>query len=544
MDRIIRKLGREQLLPALLLLSFFLFYFVPLNAQLKYDYEWLIGYNNAPIGEFDPNSRFAMNLISFHNHPPDTIRTRLRGSTGSSNTMSFANSQGELLFYSNGCRLFDSEGNIVSGGEQLNTGTIFEQYCRGHSSEYYPQLAQSMIMLPMDDKDSMFFLIHSRLELTHNTDWSSPYGIVNFDVRLTKIVENTMTDGYKVISSEIVHPQLTAGGNFTAVRYVEPNYWWVIAAADPHKRNYESILIGPEGLDTVISNEVTFEGLPFDDGRLLVNNGQVAVSPDGTTYIRWMPHDTVGILIWDFDRTTGLMSNLKHVEHPEKYNWNSGSPFGGASISPNNRFLYINTRNNLYQYDLFSEEISSSKVHIAEYNGFTDPKNNLEVAFYLQKLAPNCKIYMSATNTVRFLHVIYHPNKKGLDCDFRQHSFVLPGNHGIGLPYHPNYNLDTEYPVCDSNLATATTWFIPDEAEPGIYLYPNPAREYAKVGWSDIEPVEIALYDMSGREVYSSRMQPDLPEYYLDLSGLSAGVYVVRVRDRSGGVGVERLVVF
>ncbi|TVQ42797.1 MAG: hypothetical protein EA362_12470, partial [Saprospirales bacterium] len=279
MGRIIRKSCRGQLLPALLMVCMFLIQLVPLNAQLKYDYEWLIGYNNDPIGENDPNSPFAMNLISFHNHPPDTIRTQLRGSTGSSNTMSFANSHGELLFYSSGCRLYNSEGNIIPGGEQLNTGTIFEQYCRGHLTEYYPQLAQSMIMLPMDDKDSMFFLIHSRLELTHNTEWEEPYGIVNFDVRLTKVIENEGKNGYEVVSSEIILNQMTSNGSFTAVRDIEPNYWWLIVPPAPHLRNYESIRIGPNGIDVIITNQASFVDLPFDDAPWLANNGQVVVSP-------------------------------------------------------------------------------------------------------------------------------------------------------------------------------------------------------------------------------------------------------------------------
>ncbi len=200
---------------------------------------------------------------------------------------------------------------------------------------------------------------------------------------------------------------------------------------------------------------------------------------------------------------------------------------------------------NLYQYDLWEQDIEASMVHIAEFNGYLDSSTNFlnPVIFGFSRLAPNCKIYIVPRTTTRYLHVIKHPDRKGLACDFRQQALPTPGKNNQGLPYHPNYRLDSEYPWCDSTITT-TTWFVPDEAEPGIYLYPNPASNYTVVGWSDIEPVEIALYDMSGREVYSSRMQHGLPEYYLDLSGYSAGVYLVKVRDKSGGVGVERLIVF
>ncbi|TVR81063.1 MAG: T9SS C-terminal target domain-containing protein [Saprospirales bacterium] len=67
--------------------------------------------------------------------------------------------------------------------------------------------------------------------------------------------------------------------------------------------------------------------------------------------------------------------------------------------------------------------------------------------------------------------------------------------------------------------------------------------KYALVGWSGIDPVEIRLYDISGREVYYNAVQLGIPDYYLDLAGIVAGVYIVRVRDRLGGVSTGRLVV-
>jgi hypothetical protein len=103
--KIINRGERISLLSAFLV--FMVFFAIPstTDAQYKYDYEWLFGYNAYPDG-INPYKRFAINLVSFHSNPPDTVRTPLHGSTGGSATVSIADSEGQVLFYSNGCRLF------------------------------------------------------------------------------------------------------------------------------------------------------------------------------------------------------------------------------------------------------------------------------------------------------------------------------------------------------------------------------------------------------------------------------------------------------
>jgi hypothetical protein len=539
--RVIIIFNREELK---LLSVFFVIVFTALvanpsttQAQYKYDYEWLLGYN----GEGWDHPRFALSKISFHSNPPDTIRTPIIGSTGAVATLSMANSKGGLIFYSNGCSLFDHKGEVIPGGEKIVEGKMYETHCLlDVQQNAYLSWIQSLFALPMDNSDSLFFMINHRYEWTHNTNFESPTGLVAFDLQLTHIVQSA--DGsYQVDKTEILVEDLVSLEGMVAVRDPIPNYWWLIVPPSKHKRNYRTIRLGPEGLDTIM--EFDFDYSEFNIENKIGGGGQSAICPSGDTFVKWIPEDTIGTLVFDFDRSTGELSNMRHLPHPERDNYEPGfsSGGGGAAISPNGRFLYINTRNNLYQYDLEAGDIAESKVHIAEYDGFRDPGNNFQVAFFMQQLAPDCRIYISATNTVRYLHVINHPNRKGKACDFQQHSFKLPGNHGIGIPYHPNYRLGTDYPVCDSTLTTTVT--VLPEAEGGIHLYPNPARDYAVVEWSGMDPVDIALYDMSGREVYRSPMQPGSPEYYLDLSRFSAGVYIVRLRDRDGGVMTERLVV-
>ncbi len=526
---------------------FIIFFLIPVLsiAQLKHDYIWALGYNNDPAGS-PPGFWGAEYLLSFHSNPPDTIRLQTYNTRGSVNNMSMANSKGELIFYSNGCSLFDAEGNMLPGGEELVFGPRFERQCINRPSlPDYSNWDASTIALPMDSNDSLFYVFFHRREVNREADgFENPIGVVSFELYKTKVVLNG-NGTYEVKDRTLIFRQNMGNGNFAAVKDTQPHHWWIIIPPDYHLNNYEIIRLGPDGVDTILTQYFFYEGLPFEGG-FVYNSGSAVFSPDGSMYVKWIAEDEQGTMLWDFDREKGELSNFRYLPHPDgdEFVFHESNS-GGISFSPSGRFLYVNTMFNLYQYDLWEEDIESSMVHIAEFNGYLDSSTNFlnPVIFGISRLAPNCRIYIVPQTTSRYLHVIKHPDRKGLACDFRQQALPTPGKNRTGLPYHPNYRLDSDYPWCDSTITT-TTWFIPDEAEPGIYLYPNPAVEYTVVGWSDIEPVEIALYDMSGREVYSSRMQPGLPEYYLDLSGFSAGVYVVRVRDRSGGFGVERLVVF
>ena len=507
------------------------------DCQNKYDYEWLIGYN----GEGWDLPDFAVNKISFHNFPPDTIRTSIVGSVGNVASLSMANSEGELIFFSNGCSLFDQDGNVVSGGEQLVEGGMYNSQCnfQVHQNAYGSWI-QSLLALPMDNTDSLFFIINHRYEETDNTDFEAPGELVAFDLQLTRVVQ-TEDGSYEVADMEILVDELVGLEGMVAVRDVQPNHWWLIVPPAHHKNNYRVMRLGPDGLDATVEYEANLSD--FIPENRLGGGGQSAVTPNGDLFVKWSPEDTIGTFLMDFDRETGELSNLRHLPHPETDNFVPGesSSGGGASISPSGRFLYINTRNNLYQYDLEAGDIAESIEHIAEYDGYVDESFGTETTFFIQQLGPDCRIYMSATNSVSYLHVINFPDRKGEACEFQQHSIKLPGSNTFALPYHPNYRLGSGAPVCDTTLTN--TWFVPEDATGQLHLYPNPAVNHAMVGWSDISPEEVTLYDMSGRKVYSSAIQPGSQEYSLDLSGVATGVYVVRLRDRQGNFAVERLMV-
>lgn len=75
----------------------------------------------------------------------------------------------------------------------------------------------------------------------------------------------------------------------------------------------------------------------------------------------------------------------------------------------------------------------------------------LEPSLYRPYLAPNGKIYVTASNGVHTLYTIHEPDKPGSACDFRNYDFNLPVHIGFCLPHYPNYRLyDWAGSPCDS----------------------------------------------------------------------------------------------
>ena len=78
-----------------------------------------------------------------------------------------------------------------------------------------------------------------------------------------------------------------------------------------------------------------------------------------------------------------------------------------------------------------------------------------------------------------------------------------------------------------------------------IALYPNPAASYTKLSvWSDVSfSSPITVTDMEGREFYNkqSEIYPGKNDLVIDISDMSAGVYVVSIH-RNNGIYSKRLV--
>jgi PKD repeat protein len=69
------------------------------------------------------------------------------------------------------------------------------------------------------------------------------------------------------------------------------------------------------------------------------------------------------------------------------------------------------------------------------------PPNVAAPTYFSAQLAPDQRIYISATNGIQYLHVIDNPDKAGADCGFREKGLKLPTYNQSSMPNFPNYRL-------------------------------------------------------------------------------------------------------
>ena len=196
------------------------------------------------------------------------------------------------------------------------------------------------------------------------------------------------------------------------------------------------------------------------------------------------------------------------------------------AISPNSRFLYATAYSKVYQYDLEAADIAQSRVLIAEHQ--FPPGLQFQTRFYQARLAPDGKIYISGTNTHNHLHVIHHPNCKGLDAELEQYAIKIPSLNDSTMPNLPHFR---NWEVSDTCEIMVSNQNRPNKDSSNLRIYPNPSNGIINIELSQHVPAIISLSDAYGKAVYKVKVVSS--NYTLDISDLANGIYFVTVYSKS-----------
>ncbi|WP_367391129.1 PKD domain-containing protein [Lewinella sp. LCG006] len=385
-------------------------FFVPKEGKAQFhDNHWMMGYNGGSASE--PNDSFGISILSFYNgelaiENNQDIDLEFDGA-GSA----FSRFSGDLLYFSNGIEIRNFDNDLVVDG---NFG--------GEAGDIETLRPQSFIFLPLFTGNNPL-LSFVRMRYTND----SP--------RLGKEVLSSKIDGslngdiglvYEK-DQRIVYDSLATSG-LTACKHANGRDWWVLVPRADQNIVY-SILVSPNSVHVV---DTMYVELPMANGL-----GQSTFTPDGTKYIRLnlVEFDTPEPLdIFDFDRCTGQLTNHRQTSV------GTDAWAGGIAVSISSQYLYVSHYNHVFQYDLWAEDIFSTKDTVATYDGYLE-WNFFHSRFFQAQLAPDGKIYLNCSSGVKVLHVINQPDEGGLACDLVQHDIHLPNNNAFTLANHPNYRL-------------------------------------------------------------------------------------------------------
>lgn len=476
-----------------------------LVAQPKGDYTWVLGY--------DPNDSvtgFGGTLMKFNTSPVTLEFFNVPFDV--ENSAQICGEEGNTLFYCNGCQVINSNNQLMHNGDDINPGEIHNKDCNTADNHAYGFVHQGLLALPWPEHSNKFFMFH--LAWYRLPVWPKTKYLRDF---YYSIIDMNSENGLGAVEEKnhLILQDTNLIDNLTAVRHGNGRDWWIILPRGQSDLIY-TFLLTPKGLqgpfEQHIGQATTVRGFVA---------GQIVFSPDGTKFVRVNRAD--GIDIFNFDRCSGVFSCDRRLPFPyTEFFYPSG-----ASISPNSRYLYVSTTIEMYQYDLWAKDINSSKVLLGVYDGFIGDYD--QVSFYQQRLAPDGKIYMSATNAARYLHVVHHPDSAGLACDFRQHDLKLPTHNAFCLPNFPYFRLyDAPFSPCDTLGIDAPEedrelWY-PTES---LRIIPNPASDgLVTVRFAPCSGGLLRICDVSGRQLLAWAVGQE-GEYVFDCSDWPVGVYLV-----------------
>lgn len=409
------------------------FFIIPSLFSQRHDQIWI-----SASSSFSSN-----NKVDFTNDEIqiDTFYPNIYSETS---LITIADTAGNLQFITNGFYINDSTLQTMDNGDGLNLN-LLPQGWQGHP------LPQGYIVLPTPGKpvNSHYTLLHFYIDINSS---SYPYFFAT-QLRATTI-NMSLNNGLGAVDekNEVVLEADFDGVALTAVQHGNGRDWWIVAPGR-YSNIFYRFLLDPSGIH--------FDGTQPVDSTFYQGLAQGWFTPDGERLAiycltnRYNVPNAQFLDIYDFDRCTGLLSNHLRITD------NQGSVSGGMAISPNSRFLYVGNTSKIWQYDLNTSDILSSKTLIGEYDGYVTPNAGLPIDFNHFYLAPDNTIWISSTNSDSFerYHRIENPNEKGLGCSLVQHSIELPGLAGWSFPNHPNYTLG---PTLCSSCDTLGNSLLPE----------------------------------------------------------------------------------
>ncbi len=491
----------------IILLLFFIF---DLSAQ-NHDAHWILGYSPVDFGIDSTLGKDDGVLFDFTNGELD-VQYFPKNVRVFETAMIMSDSVGIFQFYSNGKAIYNAENELIENGDSINYGQFYWD-----DFPSYP-VPQGSLALPIPQHPDQYFIFHQFIE-----NLPDIAGLI-VAMKGTHLDMSQNAGKGKVLKKNMVLLQDTLNyGQLTGVKHGNGRDWWILQP-EYRSNKYYKWLLTPKGVQGSFEQRIGKTWSRFDW------SGQAKFNRDGSKYIRYDIDDDLSI--FDFDRCSGELSNPIHIAIQDSADLYPSA--GGVAISPNNRFLYVSSFFDLYQFDLEANDIAASKVQIAHYQSNI---TNFPPYYYLAEEAPDGKIYVMGSSGNKYLHIIHEPNNKGLACDFQQF-FELEVYNGRSVPNHANFRLGAlKDSPCDSLS-------IVEPCKYDYIVYPNPASDFIKIQRCDSEKTQLfKLYDTLGKLVLVETLTENDPIPELPISFLQTGMYLYQITESDKMIYQGKLII-
>lgn len=486
----------------ILIVHIFLFIFPLMASSQGINNLWMMGYggSNPPalLGGVDMNFSSGQPSISYIPREMEFKRA----------TSTITDSNGNLLFVTNGVYIADATGDTMQNGSGLNPSVYTSWYPDGLPP---PQMN---VIIPDPGNSNLYYLFHTTID--------DPPSAILSRYLYYSIVDMSQNSGLGAVTlkNQVLINDSLGASNLTACKHANGRDWWLVSHK-AYSNLFYKFLISPYGIQGPFIQPI---------GNSRTNYlGQAAFSPNGNYYACYNLRNQhpAHIEFFNFDRCTGLFSNAVFMA--------LDSTTGvGVAFSPNSKFLYVSSLDEFYQFDVTATNIPATQTTVAVWDGYYSPNPPFGTYFDIAQLAPDGKIYIGTGNSTLHLHVINQPDSAGLACDLVQHGVPLPAFNYNSLPNHPNYFLGAlAGSPCDS-----LTGLNDDLAfDFKFVVYPNPNSGVFNIGYQLPQNTSgiLEIYDVNGRIIWSRPLPAWSTLQKIVLSDkITSGIYLIVIKTGNG----------
>jgi len=409
---------------------------------------------------------------------------------------SISDDVGNLLFYTDGIRIWNKNHNVMVNG----TGLFGD-----------PSSTQSAIIVPKPNDPTIYYVF-----TVDNHGFGESHNGLNYS-----IVDVTLNGGLGGVTSKNINLLKDCTEKITAVLKdcITESIWVLAFASENGNSDIYNTFHAFEVTDSGISNVSIKSTFPININDV---RGYLKLSPNGTKVACANASD--GLFLYDFDVTTGLVSNQKSINLIGK----ASVPYG-LEFSPNSLLLYVNASNDFFDFSNLenNEILSNHKSRLLQYNLMDfDPLSSVFVVDDRQlyrgglQLGPNGKIYRalaaSYNQGLPFLGAIENPNTIGSGCNYVHNAVNLsPFNSTQGLPPFISSFFNTEIDIIKNGKSAINLALC----EGGSYTL-------------EADDIAGATYSWTLGDV-------PLPESDFDLEIFEAGHYELLILPNDGSCALE-----
>jgi PKD repeat protein len=351
----------------------------------------------------------------------------------SEGSASVADAAGNLLFYTDGITVWNRNHLQMPNGFGLLGG-------------YSSSQSAMIVMLPGSTSQYYIFTV------------GQTFGDFNYSM-----VDMTLQGGNGDVTVKNMLASSSVCEKLCSVKKPNGLDYWIIVH-DAFTNEFDAYSFTAAGLNPV----------PISSFAGSMNSGDIGYlksSPDGTKLADALWNSGNLFELFDFDKSTGIVSNALTLPFHA-----ASSGAYGVEFSPNSRYLYCAwiTPGDVRQYDVqagSAAAIAASEVFV----GTTTVGFNGAL-----QLGPDKKIYL-AQYGASYLGIINNPDIAGMSCNFIDMGPAIAGISQLGLPNYPSsyfypaisyrdtcFGDTTFFNIGDTSIYASVTWNFSDAAS-GIF---------------------------------------------------------------------------